>query len=49
MYGKMKYSINWITGRYKLEVFYLPKSKTVPVSVGFGKCESIHPDIPLGP
>lgn len=42
-HGKMTYSINWATGRYRLRVYALDKSKTVPATEAFGKCELIHP------
>jgi hypothetical protein len=41
-HGKMRYSFNWTTGRYILEVFYLKNSSTVPAVTGTGKCELIH-------
>jgi len=42
-HGKMVYSINWATGRYRLRVYMLDKSKTAPGLEMFGKCELIHP------
>jgi hypothetical protein len=42
--GKMVYKINWITGRYRLQVF--AANKAVPASEASGKCELIHPDAP---
>jgi hypothetical protein len=42
-HGKMTYPINWATGRYCLRVYALDKSKTVPATEAFGKCELIHP------
>ncbi|MGI8958792.1 MAG: hypothetical protein ACR2IV_03320 [Bryobacteraceae bacterium] len=43
MHGKMLYSINWVTGRYRLTVYLLDKSKIIPAAQKFGKCELIHP------
>ncbi len=43
IHGRMLYSINWTTGRYRLSVFALDKSKTIPAYSGSGKCELIHP------
>jgi hypothetical protein len=45
--GEMTYSINWATGRYILRVYDLDRSKTVPAIDYFGKCELIHPDLPM--
>ena len=42
-HGKMRYSFNWTTGRYVLEVFYLKQSSTIPTVSGSGRCELIHP------
>jgi len=41
--GKMVYLFNWTTGRYRLEVFNLGRSKTLPAATSSGKCELIHP------
>jgi hypothetical protein len=41
--GRMLYSINWVTGRYRLSVYALDHSKTIPAAQTFGKCELIHP------
>jgi serine/threonine-protein kinase len=41
-HGRMLYSIDWTTGRYRLSVYALDHSKTIPVKQGFGKCEVIH-------
>jgi hypothetical protein len=41
--GRMVYSMNWVTGRYVLQVFAQDKSKSVPVASTGGKCEFIHP------
>ena len=43
MHGKMVYRINWTTGRYRLLVYALNHSKTMPASEASGKCELIHP------
>ena len=43
IHGKMVYSINWITGRYRHFVYALDQSKTQPASELSGKCELIHP------
>jgi hypothetical protein len=40
--GRMVYLINWKTGRYRLKVFALAKSKDIPVAETAGKCELIH-------
>jgi hypothetical protein len=45
-HGKTVYSINWVTGRYRLLVYALDRSKTVPAAENFGKCELIHPWAP---
>jgi len=42
-HGKMVYSINWATGRYRLRVYMLDKSKATPGLETFGRCELIHP------
>jgi hypothetical protein len=42
-HGKMVYSVNWTTGRYRLQVFALDHSKTLPAYEMSGKCELIHP------
>ena len=41
--GRMVYSVNWITGRYLLQVYAQDRSRTVPVTTDSGKCELIHP------
>lgn len=41
--GKILYSINWATGRYRLRIFMYQKSRTIPAAEGSGKCELIHP------
>jgi hypothetical protein len=41
-HGKMAYSINWTTGRYKLQLSYLDLK--LPAIIGYGKCELIHPE-----
>ena len=43
LHGKIVYMFNWATGRYRLQVFALDHSKTVPASENSGKCELIHP------
>lgn len=43
MHGKIVYRINWITGRYRLLVYALNHSKTLPADEISGKCELIHP------
>jgi len=43
IHGRMLYSINWTTGRYRLMVYALDSSKTVPADEKSGKCEVIHP------
>jgi hypothetical protein len=42
LHGKMVYLINWATGRYRLLVFALDQSKTLPAKEISGKCELIH-------
>lgn len=42
-HGRMVYMINWKTGRYRLQVFALDRSKDVPAYETSGKCELIHP------
>lgn len=42
--GKILYSINWATGRYRERVYMYQKSKAVPAVEGSGKCELIHPN-----
>jgi len=41
--GKILYSINWATRRYRERVFIYQKSRTIPASEGSGRCELIHP------
>lgn len=43
IHGRMLYSINWTTGRYRLMVYALDHSKTMPADDKSGKCEVIHP------
>lgn len=43
LHGKIVYMFNWATGRYRLQVFALDHSKTVPATENSGKCELIHP------
>jgi S1-C subfamily serine protease len=45
--GKMTYSINWATGRYRRAVYALDHSETLPALEFSGKCELIHPDVPV--
>lgn len=45
LHGRMVYAINWLTGRYRQQLFQLDQSKTVPTNSGSGKCELIHPDV----
>jgi hypothetical protein len=42
IHGRMLYSINWTMGRYRLSVYALDHSKTIPAAQKFGKCELIH-------
>ncbi len=46
LHGKKVYLINWITGRYRVQVFALDHSRTIPAYEGSGKCELIHPGSP---
>jgi hypothetical protein len=41
-HGRMLYSINWATGRYRLSVYILDRSKATPSEQRYGKCELIH-------
>jgi S1-C subfamily serine protease len=41
------YSINWATGHFHDMVYALDQDKTVPAIDYFGKCELIHPDVPM--
>lgn len=43
LHGRMLYSLNWATGRYRLFVYDLDKSKATPAAERSGKCELIHP------
>jgi hypothetical protein len=43
-HGRIIYSINWITGRYRMIVYALDNSKTLPADESSGKCELIHPN-----
>jgi hypothetical protein len=45
MHGKIVYSFNWVTGRYRMSVYVLDRSQTVPAKEVFGKCELIHPPL----
>jgi len=42
-HGRMLYTINWATGRYRLQVFDLDKNKDIADAEDSGKCELIHP------
>jgi hypothetical protein len=42
MHVKMVYNVNWTTGRYRLQVYALDHSSTVPAAETSGKCEIIH-------
>ena len=42
LHGRMLYSINWTTGRYRLSVYALDRSKAIPAEQRYGKCELIH-------
>lgn len=46
LHGKIVYSINWTTGRYRMMTYALDYNKTLPADEGSGKCEVIHPDDP---
>lgn len=46
LHGRVVYSINWLTGRYRYQLYDLNQSKIVPAYDGSGKCELIHPDVP---
>ncbi|MFL6437701.1 MAG: hypothetical protein ACJ71Q_08990 [Terriglobales bacterium] len=39
---KMVYTINWDTGRYRMRLYELSSSKTMPAYEVSGKCELIH-------
>ena len=39
---RMVYNVNWTTGRYRLQVYALEHSSTVPTGETSGKCELIH-------
>jgi hypothetical protein len=41
-HARMVYSINWATGRYRLQVYALDRSKFIPAAEGSGQCELIH-------
>lgn len=44
--GKIVYSINWVTGRYRLKVYAYEKSKVLPAAEVTGKCEQLLPSSP---
>lgn len=41
--GRITYSINWPTGRYRLAVYMFQRSRIVPNVEASGRCELIHP------
>lgn len=47
LHGRIVYSINWKTGRYRMLTYALDYNKTVPAAESSGKCEPIHPDTKL--
>lgn len=42
-HGKIVYMVNWITGRYRMLIYSLERSDTIPSNEVSGKCELIHP------
>jgi len=42
MHVKMVYNVNWTTGRFRLQVYALEHSSTVPAGETSGRCELIH-------
>lgn len=42
-HGKATYSVNWVTGRYRYEIYNLTHSSYVASNERSGKCELIHP------
>lgn len=47
LHGRIVYSINWKTGRYRMLTYALNYNKMVPAGESSGKCEPIHPDTKL--
>jgi hypothetical protein len=47
LHGRIVYSINWATGRYRMLTYALDSNKTLPAAQSSGKCEPIHPDTKL--
>ena len=45
--GRIVYSINWKTGRYRMFEYALDYNKTTPSYESSGKCEPIHPSTKL--
>jgi hypothetical protein len=45
LHGRIVYSINWKTGRYRMLIYALDYNKSVPADEGSGKCEVIHPGV----
>jgi len=43
LHGRIVYSINWKTGRYRMLTYALDSNKTLPADESSGKCELIHP------
>jgi hypothetical protein len=41
-HGRMLYTFNWLTVRYRMQLYELDHSKTLPAFEGSGKCELIH-------
>ncbi len=46
LHGRIIYSINWLTGRYRYLLYDLDDSNTLPTLESSGKCELIHPNVP---
>lgn len=49
LHGRIVYSINWKTGRYRMLTYVLDYNKNVPADESSGKCEPIHPGSKLSP
>ena len=47
IHGKNVYLINWTTGRYRFLVYALKVSSTMPAAENDGKCQLIHPWVPI--
>jgi hypothetical protein len=43
LHGKIVYSFNWLTGRYRWVLYDLDRNKILPAQNRSGKCELIHP------